>query len=151
MSELLKKVVKWGGVSFVNHKLYILSNVWPHMSTGIRVSGMNTNFSIHFINICGCQMLPVPVLVDTDSYLNPCPTDFFTRGHMNNGYPLSSLLGCRSKFSPINILGWEEFLIHPSRWHARPHPACPEKVGWRHAPTQESFAILISPTFGCWD
>jgi hypothetical protein len=27
MSELLKRVAEWGGVPFVNPKLYILSNV----------------------------------------------------------------------------------------------------------------------------
>jgi hypothetical protein len=52
---------------------------------------MDSTFSYPFLNIRGYQMLPVLVSVGTDSVLESVPNGFFTRGHMDNGYPLPSL------------------------------------------------------------
>jgi hypothetical protein len=62
------------------------------MSTGIQVSGMNTTFSYLFYKYSwilnatythtrGYRLVPESV-----------PNGVFTRGHMDNGYPLPSLL-----------------------------------------------------------
>jgi hypothetical protein len=58
------------------------------MSTGIRISGMNTTFFYPFCKYPWISNATHTVGTDSSEFM---PNEFFTRGHVDNGYPLPSL------------------------------------------------------------